>query len=238
MTDQQKASMNRPALQKSQQDAMAKSMRFQMIYMMASILMMIVVFTPGIRNDIGQGMSYILMPIVGFNYQFPIFTIILVAILIGLITSVPRYFFTDWIQMGRIQNRTRAFSKVYNEAMRANQRDKMAKLQKMRMEMSIEQSQLSMNQMKPLMVLTIFTFLLFAWIYYFITKVPYQIIAFPWAFNVNIATARAWEFPYWFIADILATSAFGYLATSVIKYFDFGHKLRSAEKTEFNENNN
>ena len=235
MTEQQKTTMNRPALEKNQQAAMGKMMRFQMIYMMISILMLIVIFNGTIRNDIGLGMGYILLPIVGFNYSFPIFTIILVAIIIGLITSIPRYFFTDWIQMGRIQNRMRAFNKVYSEAMRSQQRDKLQKLQKMRMEMSIEQSQLSMNQMKPLMVLTIFTLLLFAWIYYFVTRVPYQIIAFPWNFNVNIATAHLYTFPYWFIADILATSAFGYLATSIIKIFDFSHKLKKAEQSGSNE---
>lgn len=238
MTEQQKTTMNRPAVEKSQQAAMGKMMRFQMIYMMVSIVTLIVIFNETIRNYIGVGMSVVLLPTLGFHYQLPIFTIIVVAIVIGLITSIPRYFFTDWIQMGRIQNRMRAFNKVYSQAMRSQQKDKVQKMQKMRMEMSIEQSQLSMNQMKPLMVLTIFTLLLFAWIYYFVIRVPYQIIAFPWDYNVNIATAHLWTFPYWFIADILATSAFGYLATSIIKYFDFSHKLRKAEKSESYENHN
>ena len=217
-----------PAMQ--QRQSMNKMMKFQMVYMLISLAMLFIIFNTTIRDALGSAMSVVFMPLIGFNYALPWMTITLMGVAIGLVTSIPRYFFTDWIKMGRIQNRMSAFNKVYSAAMRSGQKDKMQKLSKMRMEMTMEQSQLSMNTMKPLMVLTIFTLLFYVWLYYFLSLVPYQIISFPWNFNVNIVNDKIWLFPYWFLGYFLASLPVGYFATMVIKYFDFKYKIREIER--------
>ncbi|MCL5783540.1 MAG: EMC3/TMCO1 family protein [Candidatus Thermoplasmatota archaeon] len=226
------------APQTTQQNAMSKMMRINMIYMFMSIITLMIITNASMRDYIGSAMSFVFMPLVGFNYRLPLLTIVLMGAVIGAITSIPRYFFTDWIKMGRIQNRMRAFNKIYNEAMKSNQKDKVQKLQKMRMEMSMEQSQMSMSTMKPLMVLTVFTLLVFAWLYFFLSNLPYQIMAFPWDFNINIAHDYLSFSPYWVVAYFFTSLTVGYCVTMIIKYFDFSYKIRKYGRTLENENNN
>jgi uncharacterized membrane protein (DUF106 family) len=165
---------------------------------------------------------------------------VLVGVLIGLVTSIPRYFFTDWIKMGRLQQRQQAFNKVFREAYRKNEKDKIQKLQKMRMQMSTEQMQQSMNTTKPLMVLSFFTLLLFAWVYYFIDRLNYKIVAYPWNFNINVVSSHISVAEYWMITYAFTSLVIGYLATMLIKYVDFTYKLKRMEKQEtiFNESYN
>lgn len=216
----------------SSQEAMKKAMGFQFIYIFIMLIMLVLVSDVSIRNTIGTTMNKMLMPVIGFNYTMPLMTLFLVGILIGLITSVPRYFFTDWISMGRTQNRMKAFNKVYREAFRSNQKDKIAKLNKMRMDVTMEQQQLSMNTMKPLMILTIFIFLIYMWLFVFVSELPYQMIATPWDTNINIATAQVFIAPYWIGIYFVASLVIGYFATMIIKYIDFTIKLRKYEKRE------
>ena len=239
MTDPQVTPGQRPRMQRNpQQEAMSKMLRFQMIYMVISFGSIIVITNGTLRGYIGTYFGVVLMPLLGFNFQFPLLTIVLVGVLIGLITSIPRYIFTDWLKMGRMQNRMREFNKAMNQAYKSQQRDKIQKLQKMRMDMSMEQTSLSMNTMKPLMVFTIFTLLLIAWLYYFLDALAYQVIAFPWNFEINVATAHFWMFPYWIVVYFVVILVFGYLTTMVIKIFDFTYKVRKLERTTENADYN
>lgn len=239
MTEARRTPQQRqPAARTPQQEAMSKMMRFQMIYMMISLVSLFIITNNTMRAYIGNTLGIVLMPLVGFNYQLPLLTILLVGVIIGFLTSIPRYFFTDWIKMGRSQNRMRAFNKVMSEAYRGNQRDKVQKLQKMRMEMSMEQTQLSMNTMKPLLAFTIITLFLIAWLYYFLDELAYQVIAFPWNFEINVATAHLWLMPYWIVVYFFSIMVFGYIVTMFIKYFDFTYKIRKIERTQQYEDNN
>ncbi len=207
-------------------------MLFQMIYLMVSLSMIFVITSASLRSSIGLGLNSIFYPLVGFQGQYPILTIVVSGIMIGIIMSVPRYFFTDWLRMGRIQNRSRAFSKAYREAMAKNQRDKLQKMRKLQMDMMVESQMVSMNTLKPLMVLTIFIFLFFIWLYVFVADLSYQLITLPWASNVNIATSSVWVFPSWIVIYMFSNLTIGYFTTMIIKYVDFSYKLKKAESSE------
>lgn len=219
----------------TQNDAMKKMLSFQMVYMMISLLMIFVVTNPTFRNIIGGGLNSVFLPTFGFDYNFPLLTLIISGVIIGLLTSIPRYFFTDWIEMGRIQNRMKAFNQAYRDAYRTNQKDKIQKLGKMRMDMTVQQQQVSMNTMKPLMVLTIFTFLIFIWLYVFIAALPYKNIALPWNLDINVAVAHVWIIPYWIVVYAPVSLVVGYFATMIMKYIDFSFKLRKYEREEFQQ---
>lgn len=211
---------------------MKKTMGYQFGSMLIMLVMLFIISNPSLRNMIGGGMNTVLLPAIGFNYNFPTLTLVLSGILIGLISSIPRYFFTDWISMGKSQNRMRAFNQVMREAYRSNQRDKIQKLNKMRMDMTMEQQQVQMNTMKPLMVLSVFTLLIFTWMYVFIGNLRFKIIAFPWNHNINIQTAHMWIMPYWIVVYALASLVVGYFITMIIKYVDFTYKLNKIGKEE------
>lgn len=215
-------------------EAQKKTMRFQFIYLMISFLMIILISNTTIRKAIGSAANTVLGPSIGFNYSFPLLSIFLSGIMIGLITSVPRYFFTDWLRMGKMQTHTRAFSKAIREAYKNNERDRIQKLRKKQMEISMETQQVSMNTMKPLMVLTIFTLLIFIWLDVFIYSLPYELISFPWAVGVNIATSHTMFIPSWIFIYMIASLVFGYFATMIIKWVDFSYRLRKFDRFEDN----
>lgn len=203
-----------------------------MLYMMMSFGMLIIISIPTIRKPIGNAANTVFGPSIGFNGSFPLLTVVIAGIMIGLITSVPRYFFTDWINYGRMQLRSRAYSKAIRDAYKTQQRDRIQKLNKMRMEMMTQQQQVQMQTMKPLMILTIFTLFIFIWLDVFLYALPYDLISFPWATHVNIATSKLWMMPTWIALYFIASLVIGYFATMVIKYLDFSYKLRKFEEKD------
>ena len=223
-------------------EAQKKMLRFQMIYLMISFGMLVIISDRPLATALGDAANVVFAPAIGFNYRYPLWTLLLSGILIGLITSIPRYLFTDWIKYGRTQLRSRAYSKAIRDAYRNNQRDKIQKLNKMRTEHMMEMQSMQMQTMKPLMVLTIFTIFIFIWLdFSFITPmgtllgignaVPYALIAFPWG-NVLITTSKVWLMPTWIAVYFLASLVIGYFAFSIAKYIDFSYRIRKLREKE------
>ncbi|MCL5437724.1 MAG: EMC3/TMCO1 family protein [Candidatus Thermoplasmatota archaeon] len=209
-----------------------KLMMIQMVYMIISFGMLFVISNQTLRTDIGTTVNVLLYPVIGFNGLYPLMTIVSSGVIIGLLTSIPRYFFTDWIKMGKIQQKMRAYNQAFREAYRKNQRDRVQKLSKMRSSMMMENQQVSMNTMKPLMVMTIFTLTIFIWLFYLVDSMPYQLIAAPWGNDINIATSSVAIVPSWIVLYTFSSLTVGYLVTMIIKYFDFDYKIREREKTD------
>ena len=213
-------------------EAQKKMLRFQMIYLMISFGMLIIISEPALRIPIGDAANAVFGPTIGFNYKFPLLTLLLSGILIGLITSIPRYLFTDWIRYGRTQLRSRAYSQAIRDAYRNNQKDRIQKLNKMRTEHMMEMQSMQMQTMKPLMVLTIFTIFIFIWLDVFIYAVPYALISFPWDTHVLITTSKVWIMPTWIAVYFLASLVIGYFAFSIAKYIDFSYRIRKLREKE------
>lgn len=216
---------------------MKSGLKTQMIYLLSIVVYFIVLSNATLRTTIGNGLDVVFNPVIGFHLQWPVLTLMLAGIIIGVVTSIPRYFFTDWLRMGKAQNRMKAFSKVMREAYKSNQRDKIQKLRKMQMDITMEQQQVSMNTMKPLMIFSVVTYLIFIWLFSFIANLPYAIVAFPWNWNVNLNTHFYAYIYYWIIIYFLAVMVVGYFVTMVIKYVDFTYKLRRMEYSTENEIN-
>ncbi|BAB59496.1 hypothetical protein [Thermoplasma volcanium GSS1] len=211
---------------KEQQEAMKKMMSFQMLYMLIMLGSLFIVITPSSRDAVGNLLNVVLIPTIGFGYRYPLLSIILTGVIIGVILSIPRYFFTDWVKMGKMQNTMKAFNEAIRAAYRERDMKKINKLNSMRMQMSMDQYQLSMNTMKPLLVISVLTILFYAWLFVFVGKIPYNYIAFPWDFNINISTAHFWIMPYWIFMYFLTEIVVSYFITMIMKYIDFTLRLR------------
>ncbi len=214
------------------QPQMQKMMMIQFIFMFAGLGLIFIISDPGIRTPIGDAMNVIFMPILGFNYSSPILTLMLTGIILGLISSIPRYFFTDWIKMGKAQTVSRAYTKAMREAMRSGDRVKQQKLQKMSMQRQMDQAALSMNTMKPLFVTEVFFFLIFIWLYVFMLSLHYQYVSVPWDMNLDIVTTKLYVMPLWMGLYTLGNLAVGYFVTMIMKYVDFTYKIRKIEEEE------
>ncbi len=216
----------------SGQPQMQKMMMIQFIFMFAGLGLIFIIGDPAIRNPIGNAMNIVFMPLLGFNHSSPILTLMLTGIILGLISSIPRYFFTDWIKMGKVQSVSRAYQKAMREAMKSGDRARQQKLQKMSMQRQMDQAAMSMNTMKPLFVTEVFFFLIFIWLYVFILSLHYQYVSVPWDMNLNIVTTKLYVMPFWMGLYTLGNLAVGYFVTMVMKYIDFTYKIRKLEEEE------
>ncbi len=225
---QQRPQQNRPP----QNQQMTKFMMIEFVFMFAGLILIFVISDPSIRNPIGNALNVVFLPLLGFHHKSPVLTLMLTGIILGLISSIPRYFFTDWIKMGKTQLISRAYSQAMREAMKNGDRVKQQKLQKMSMQRQMDQAALSMNTMKPLMVTEIFFFLIFIWLYVFMLSLHYQYVSMPWNLNLNIVTARLYIMPLWMGLYTLGNLAVGYFVTMIMKYIDFTYKIRKIDDEE------
>jgi uncharacterized membrane protein (DUF106 family) len=212
-----------------QNPQMTKFMMIEFVFMFAGLGLIFIISDKSIRNPIGHALNYFFMPLLGFNYDLPILTLMLTGIILGLISSIPRYFFTDWLKMGKTQMMSKAYSKAMRESYRSGDRAKQQKLQKMSMQRQMDQAALSMNTMKPLMITEIFFFLIFIWLYVFMLTIHYQYVSMPWNLNLNIVTSRLWVMPLWMALYTLGNLAVGYFVTMIMKYVDFTYKIKKLD---------
>jgi uncharacterized membrane protein (DUF106 family) len=225
MTEVKDPNMERMARQKEMQKKMLK---FQGMYFLMFIFSIVIIYVTAIRDAIGGVFQFALGPLIGFNYQYPVFTIALSGILTGIVSGIPRYFFTDWLKIGKAQNRAQAFRKAQNEAFRSNDRDKVNKLRKMQQESMMDQQMVQMSSTAPLIILSMFTLLIFVWLYFFLAHLSFPYVSFPWASNVNLNSVIGF-FPSWIVISFISNMVVGYLITMVIKYIDFSYQLRKYE---------
>ncbi|EQD39103.1 hypothetical protein B1B_15532, partial [mine drainage metagenome] len=105
-------------LQKQKQKEMMKSLtQTQMLYFGIFIFSMVVIYLAPLRQAIGTALGSVLDPTIGFNFGLPVVTLVLSGVIIGVVTAVPRYIFTDWLKMGKAQSRTRAFSEALKKSL-------------------------------------------------------------------------------------------------------------------------
>ncbi len=215
--------------QLQRQKEMTKSLyKFQGLYFLVFIFSLVVIYVIPVRDAIGGAFQFILGPLIGFGYKYPVLTIALSGIITGLVSGIPRYFFTDWVKIGKSQIRQRAFSQAMSKAYKDNDRDRVNKLNKMRQEMMLEQQATQMASTTPLIFLSMFTLLIFVWLYYFLSNLKFSYVSFPWASNVNL-NAIIGFFPSWIIISFISNIVVGYFITMVIKYVDFTYKIRKDE---------
>ncbi len=214
-----------------QKEMQKKMLKFQGMYFGMFIFSIVIIYVTPIRNAIGSAFQFALYPLIGFGYRFPVYTIAFSGILTGIVSGIPRYFFTDWLKVGKAQNRQMAYRKASNEAFRSNDRDKINKLRKMQQESMMDQQFVQMSSTTPLIILSMFTLLIFVWLYFFLAHLTFSYVSFPWASNVNL-NAVILFFPSWIIISFLSNMIVGYLITMIIKYIDFSYQLKKYQSTE------
>ena len=80
----------------------------------------------------------------------------------------------------------------------------------------------------PLIILSMFTLLIFVWLYFFLAHLSFPYVSFPWASNVNLNSVVGF-FPSWIIISFISNMVVGYMITMIIKYIDFSYQLRKYE---------
>jgi Predicted membrane protein len=207
--------MTQNTMTKEQQEAMRKSVRTQMTYLFIMILLLFVYTTPIIRYYFSLPMFYILQPVIGFNYQNPIITIFLAALITALINSGARHFFMDYFKMAEIQHRNRKFSQQMREAIRRNDKKEIERIRGEQMKYLPETMNLTQQQMKPTYITLLISVLIFAWLINFMFVAHQQgtsIVKSP--FGVGDLMKAYYGFYLW----ILLYTIFSFVLSYPIQY--------------------
>ncbi|MCL4349942.1 MAG: EMC3/TMCO1 family protein [Candidatus Thermoplasmatota archaeon] len=223
MTDKEKSRMERLEQMQKQKEMMKGMYKFQGLYFVILIFDLAVIYYLPLRDAIGGAFQTAFGPLIGFNFQYPVLTIALSGIITGVVTGIPRYYFTDWVRLGKVQKRSQAYSKALNQAYKESDRDKVNKLRKMQQEHMMDQQRIQMSSQTPLIFLSFFTILIFVWLYYFLSNLKFAFISLPWASNLDLNASFA-VFPNWIIVSFISNLTVGYFVTMVIKYVDFSLK--------------
>ncbi len=156
---------------REQQQAMSSSMRTQMLYFLVMILLLFVYTVPTLRELFSIPMTYILQPVIGFDYTRPLFTILGAALLTGFVNTIARHFFTDYFGMAEMQHKNKKLQGRYREAIRSRDKAEMDSVRAEQSRSMQDSMKLTQQQMKPTFVTLILTVLIFAWLIGFMYQV-------------------------------------------------------------------
>ena len=120
---------------------------------------------PGIMEMINGGLNSIFNPILAMdpNPTNPALTVLIIAFIVSLITTVANKYLVDQDEMNEIQARNKAFQKELRDAQKRGDGKKVAELQAKQADMMQEQSKLMTNSFKPMIVTFVPIILIFFW---------------------------------------------------------------------------
>jgi uncharacterized membrane protein (DUF106 family) len=202
--------------------------RFILIFLgMLAVLSMV---DQGLSQGFAVAAGLILGPVIGFGGHFPVITILLAGMLTTSISSILRHYHMDWVKMARNQKVMAAFRKENMEVLRKGNQAKIAKMKKIQQRLMQENSQTSLNSMKPV-IYTFFLFIvLFVWLRVFVDQtlggLGNMYIAVPWAPQVYLEYVPFW-LPSWILLYSLLAIPIGQVITRVLKYVSFRRKLET-----------
>ncbi len=202
--------------------------RFIMIFL--GMLAVFSIFDPGLSQGFAVAAGAILYPVIGFGGHFPVITILLAGMLTTTISSILRHYHMDWVKMARNQKVMAAFRKENMEALRKGNQSKIAKMKKVQQDLMRQNSEVSLNSMKPV-IYTFFLFIvLFVWLRVFVDQTLNHLgnmyIAVPWAPQVYLEYVPIW-LPSWILLYSLLAIPIGQVITRVLKYIAFRRKLEA-----------
>jgi uncharacterized membrane protein (DUF106 family) len=195
------------------------------LMMLVFLLVILVLFDPGIRNLLTVIAGGILDPIIGLDSKYPVLTIFLAATIVIIITTLIRHFSTDWMEMAKTQRIMSKWQKEYREARLKNNTYKIKKLQKIQPELMKRQTKMSGKQMK-LMPITMLIFIpIFAWIWTFLSGIPYHYFVVPWASHVDFFNRHAIMFYNWILLYMILSIPLTQVLQYLLKIISWRKKL-------------
>jgi uncharacterized membrane protein (DUF106 family) len=156
------------------------------LLLLVMLFLMIFVFSnPVIQGAMISFGNAVFYPVIGFNGEYPILTIILAGIIVVFLSGLLTNFFTDWKKMGEMQETQKAFQKEVQKARKEGNTNRVSKLMKMQPEMMKKQQEASSGSMKPMIFLIIFIWPIFLWLRTFLADLPHFYFTVPWANSVS-----------------------------------------------------
>lgn len=136
------------------------------IYVGIFLMLGIMIF-PNLREIIGDLVGFFLNPVLE---SLPLHMIIFIlASITGLYAAIVQKYTMDWELMRRVQERMKAMQQEFKQAQVANNPQKMKKIEAQRAEMMSEQLEMTKQQFKPMLYISIISIPLFFWAFTIVT---------------------------------------------------------------------
>ena len=207
--------------------AMAQGSSNLMLFMLFFVMILFVMPTFG--PILGAYFGYVLEPIIGFNGQFPVMTLLFAGLIVVTLSSLLTNFFTNWKKMGETQETQRAFQKELADARKKGNTNRVNKLMKMQPELMRRQTEASSGMMKPMVFLIIFIWPIFMWLRGFLGDMPYYYFTVPWANSVSLFS-KPFLFQAWLWIYLIFSMVFGQLTRQGLKLVSWSDWWKNTKK--------
>ena len=202
-----------------------KAQTSQMILFLFIMLISMFIFGDPVRRvAIAEAMNSALFPTLGFNGSYVLLTVFLSGCLVTLLSSFFTNLFTDWVAVGRSQEKSRAFQAEMRKARMENDTAKVNKLMKHQTTLMKEQQEASSGMMKPMIFLFLFIAPIFIWLTYFLSQIPYFYFSVPWAGTVIVTGRAIGIMSNWFLMYMVFTMVIGQVVRAGFKYLTWNMK--------------
>ncbi len=207
-----------------------KAQGSQLLMLMLLMFVMIFIFgDPNIRSMIALSLNSVFYPIIGFDGNYPLLTVLLAGILVVFLSSFFTNLFTDWKAMGKAQDASRAFQKEINKARKEGNTNRVKKLMKMQPQIMKMTTESSSKMMKPMLFLFIFIAPIFIWIIHFLGNLEYYFFTVPWATGVSLFD-KVILMSNWFLVYLLISMVLGQLIRQGLKWISWSDWWQNIRK--------
>ena len=207
------------------------NMTNQLVMLMAFMFAIFILFNPSIRQSLGEIVGYGLEPLVGFNGEYPIVTLLLSGLVMTCFSITVRHFFIDHVGQARNQRMQSAFSKEMREARTSNNTYKLKKLMELQPQIMSASLKTTQSQFKLMPITMIVIIPIFAWLANFVyIGLGSTVFSVPWEFNSNFRNSNL--LPNWVLLYSLMTLPFGQVLQRFLKMFSFSKRLKELETDE------
>ncbi len=203
-----------------------------LMIMMMMLFMMFILFDPRLRALMGNALYPVFTPAIGFDFRFPLITIMLAGLISITLSTIIRHFTTNWMELARIQKIQSSFNKEMKDARLRNDNAKLKKLQERQPEIMRMSMKLSTSQMKIMPVTMIIIIPIFTWLWMFMAELPVVTVSVPWATKVSLIRGDVCFFPNWIILYSLLSIPFSQILQRILKLYKFREKIRALPEEE------
>jgi uncharacterized membrane protein (DUF106 family) len=210
----------------------------QMVVMASFLAGFVILIDPAARHVTGSAVGFVLEPLIGFGHQVPVLTILLASVVMVLVTSGVRHYFTDYLKQAKSQEVMKAFQREMREARKSNNLHMMKKLTEKNKDLMAIQAEQSTSQMKPMAITMVVVIPIFAWLLVFldpgsaagaanagcesIARVPWDA---SWCMDINIVAPPLTFIPRWVALYSLFSIPLGQVVQRALKVRDLQAEL-------------
>ena len=184
------------------------------------IMMMGLMFFPGIRDGLSDGAGIVIEPLLfgtlGLEQYF-VPTVFILGSSIMIINTIIRSFFMDPLKQAHHSHRSKQISQQMREARMSRDTARIDKMQKLQMEMMPETMAQQGAMMKPMMFTIFFIIGIFQWMANQTLDFRVDYVSLPWQPMWGFENKVMWVFPAWIATYITMSAPLGRIVDRHLK---------------------